>query len=543
MPPGPMLPANAGSPWTLEEEERLYDETRGEMPVAAIAAAHGRTTGAITARQRQMGLRDEDGRPISPLPEFRSALRSKGERRERKGEKRPDTPSPARERRQKRPSSSVLRAAGGGRKENPAAPQPALPSARPRDFPHDGDWLEKLWHALRHDVDAVLRDGRQPEAMAERAVDVALARLTPGDDFHPGAKLEELGATYGVTGERIRQVQIKAVRRLAWRVRQQGSLIAQVLKEMADSVPDEQAPLSWFATELARHDCRSGFMEFMLMAFLRRNGFPPKEARRLVEQAMSSLHRTRRAETPRRRRREAGDDVPERVRRANEFVLGILRRAVWPERLSGRSLDLAGFPALRDCRHEQSYYSRTLQRLVRYDSGGERRLIRALDVGTVVTQFAEQPVEIGYRLDGADRAYIPDLLVRTDTDLYFVIEIKARQRLADRTTLAKADAAANHLGERGIGYCLTDANGFGLDDLRALEPDDKFRRRLDALLRRDATVSRETFEGAFGRERQIWTYDQLQGAVLREGLRYDTRLIDHPHMAGRYIFDFTLRAG
>ena len=76
-----------------------------------------------------------------------------------------------------------------------------------------------------------------------------------------------------------------------------------------------------------------------------------------------------------------------------------------------------------------------------------------------------------------------------------------------------------------------------------LEPDDEFHRRLDALLRRHRTVTRETFEEAFGRERQIWTYDQLQNAVLWEGLRYDTRLIDHPRAAGRYIFDFRLRAG
>ena len=215
---------------------------------------------------------------------------------------------------------------------------------------------------------------------------------------------------------------------------------------------------------------------------------------------------------------------------------------MWPNHLNGQPLDLAGLPPLRDCRQEQPYYSRTLRRLVGYDSDGEKRLIRALDVGTVVTEFAEQPVEIGYRLDGADRTYIPDLMVRTDTDLYFVIEIKARQRLADRTTLVKAQAAASHLGARGIGYCLTDANGFGLDDLRALEPDDEFRHRLDELLRRNVTVTRETFEEAFGRERQIWTYDQLQSAVLREGLRYDTRLTDHPRIAGRYIFDFRLRA-
>lgn len=66
---------------------------------------------------------------------------------------------------------------------------------------------------------------------------------------------------------------------------------------------------------------------------------------------------------------------------------------------------------------------------------------------------------------------------------------------------------------------------------------------LDELLRRHGTVTHETFEGAFGHERQIWTCNQLQSAVLREGQRYDIRLIDHPRMASRYIFDFRLWAG
>lgn len=56
-------------------------------------------------------------------------------------------------------------------------------------------------------------------------------------------------------------------------------------------------------------------------------------------------------------------------------------------------------------------------------------------------------------------------------------------------------------------------------------------------------MTREAFEGAFGHERKIWTYDQLQSAVLREGLRYDIRLIDHPQMASRCTFDFRLRTG
>lgn len=531
-----MLPRNAGSPWTLEEEKRLYAETGNGLSVADIAADHGRTDGAITSRQRLMGLRDESGELSSPMPDFQSGLRRE--------DKREAAPSAGRKRRRKRGSSSVLRAVGGAWREPQAAAQPAEPLVWPEDFPGNGNWIEKLWHALRHDAQALLRDGPRPETNAERAIDIALTRLTPADDFHTAATLEELGARYGVVRERIRQIQIKVVRRLAGYVRQKKSLTAHVLKEMADDMPEdqEQAPLSWFATELARHGCRTAFTEFVLMAFVGLRAPSPKEARRLVAQAIPPFRRMRRAESSERRRHDVGGELSEQARKANAFVLDILKKAVWPERLNGRRLDLSGFPPLRDCRYERPYYSRTLKRLVQFDSMGERQLIRALDVCTVVTEFTEQPVKIGYQLDDRNRTYVPDLLVRTDTDLFFVIEIKARPQLADRETLAKAEAAQHHLGARGIGYCLTDKDGFGLDDLRALEPDDEFRRRLEELMRRNRTVRRETFEQTFGRENLQWAYDQLQSVVLREGLRYDTSMIDHPRMAKRTIFNFRLRA-
>lgn len=102
------------------------------------------------------------------------------------------------------------------------------------------------------------------------------------------------------------------------------------------------------------------------------------------------------------------------------------------------------------------------------------------------------------------------------------------------------EAAQAHLGQRGIGYCLVDASGFGLDDLRALEPDAMFKRQLDDLLRRNGALRRPAFEKAFDRERLRWAYDQLQGTVLRRGLRYETWLMPLSDDRNRYIFDFRL---
>ena len=121
-----------------------------------LPTSRRRTTGAISARHKHMALRNEEGQLIDPLPEFRSGTRPEKERRLKdEGEIRTETPSPARRRRRRRPASSVLRAAGAGRQERPTA----LPSTEsidwPQDFPRDGDWIEQLWYALRHDTQAL----------------------------------------------------------------------------------------------------------------------------------------------------------------------------------------------------------------------------------------------------------------------------------------------------------------------------------------------------------------------------------------------------
>lgn len=242
-----MLAGNVGSPWTLEEEN---EETVNGLAVAEIAAAHGRTTGGIRARQQQMGLRDEAGELTSPPPEFRSALRGENG----------GPPRAKRRRRSKRPVSSVLRAASSGSRETSQVGLDA-PVAWPEDFPHDGDWVEKLWRALRHDAEALLRKDGQVETRNERALNITLSRLTPDDDLHPWATMAALGEAYGVTRERIRQIEIKTLHLLTSRIQQTNSLTRRLLDEMADAAPGNvEASPSWFALEFARQDCRTAFM-------------------------------------------------------------------------------------------------------------------------------------------------------------------------------------------------------------------------------------------------------------------------------------------
>ncbi len=58
------LPANAGQPWTQEEEQHLLKGYRAGETIAQLAAAHSRSRGSIEARLQRLGAlpqRDVDG--------------------------------------------------------------------------------------------------------------------------------------------------------------------------------------------------------------------------------------------------------------------------------------------------------------------------------------------------------------------------------------------------------------------------------------------------------------------------------------------------
>ena len=59
-----------GKAWSVEEEQRLYDAFVNQSSLAAIAKAHGRTLGGIGSHLKLMGLLDEDGKKVVPVPDF-----------------------------------------------------------------------------------------------------------------------------------------------------------------------------------------------------------------------------------------------------------------------------------------------------------------------------------------------------------------------------------------------------------------------------------------------------------------------------------------
>ncbi len=75
-----------GKGWTVEEEQRLYDAFTRNESMSSIARGLGRTTEGMASHLKNMGLMDEEGLKIYPVPEFNptSAARKRNEKTENK---------------------------------------------------------------------------------------------------------------------------------------------------------------------------------------------------------------------------------------------------------------------------------------------------------------------------------------------------------------------------------------------------------------------------------------------------------------------------
>jgi hypothetical protein len=65
-----VLHPRQGKAWSVDEDRRLYDGFVGGQTTTALVSAHGRSAGGIRARLVRLGLIDENGVAIKPIPAF-----------------------------------------------------------------------------------------------------------------------------------------------------------------------------------------------------------------------------------------------------------------------------------------------------------------------------------------------------------------------------------------------------------------------------------------------------------------------------------------
>jgi len=104
-----------------------------------------------------------------------------------------------------------------------------------------------------------------------------------------------------------------------------------------------------------------------------------------------------------------------------------------------------------NARSTGKYPSWKMGRMIHWESINELNAFRLLDCDPNVTSYSEQPCQIVYVLDGAERVHYPDILVTTTTGKQ-LWEVKHRSNASEPEVLARANFLSRTLPSWGYEY-------------------------------------------------------------------------------------------
>ena len=329
-----------------------------------------------------------------------------------------------------------------------ASPSGGLPPLRPAS----GD-VDAMASALADRVEAILEARRG--ASSKREADIVNSRLLAAPDGV--VSLQHLGGTYGVTRERIRQLQERILRRclpLAF------AGATEQLRALA-ATHGEAAPVE-FARAFSELDLAHILRNRLRAEAWRRTRTPLmslKAAKATMSRAAVSLER----EVRRHLREEA------RAGRLERHVDFILDGMEWP----CAPLDETALKAFHFDRDADSwgrlepFGPSRLGNDLSTESQLEMSYLKALEASQLVASVKTQALRLPFAK--GERGYHPDFLVTFHNGRKAVIEIKGHGFLATVPTLFKRAVARAHLLPLGIAFRLVGDRGEDLASLAARE--------------------------------------------------------------------------
>lgn len=499
-------PSRHGASWSEREERTLYDLTSQGLALSDICSQLQRARGGILARQVVLGLRKErNGDLVSPLPPFAPISNR----------------SPAKRLEQQPKLNKVPILAEQGTEKAGV---------------NLGDPVASLWAGLEADISDFIE--RKARDHGTRNAQIVRARLSPSEVTHEQPTLQELGDTFGISRERVRQIEEKAVRILRTRIRGKKGYVFSVLHQYRSLHEDlsEQEYYRWFFRVLLQEKVSASFANFVLSGMGSVDGLSSIHIQALQSNYRAAVLELERSVAAENRERLRADDE---TGRADNFVKEVLLKSTFSGNFAASDVQLSSFPKLRPCKGAREVFSKILGRAVQWESWGERKFIESLDRSSIVREFAEQSAQVNFTHEGQNRTYFVDILLRTVEDLTVAVEIKSPVMLADHDVLLKARAATEAFGDRGIGYVLVDADGRTPNDIAKIEPSDSLKSILRECLRSSGKVTMDDLRMHLGQWPTKEISDQIQSLVLRHNLDYRVRLTPDPisgKLGRRYSF-------
>lgn len=441
------LPTRHGAPWESEEFHQLVSGIEQGLTLAQLADRHQRTPGSISSAAIRLippALRpDSHARSVDVLARYL---------RETEGVDRQSL-------------VSAVCPAPVARKAIDPAQDPASRSTLAGQRVPSGAKVSR-----EVDYTQAVDTGKEFTANAESLVDdatscadvimlvsAAVASLPKerdrdalgmrlGVDGQP-LTLAEIGAEWGVSRERVRQIQERAFRRLATRARKEGTPGASLKRLLEPACASLDALATWLFD--ATH---SGFEIPPGLAakfILRTAGFPNAKAME-VTALLLAIERSRKAKLSELDRSRAS------VERIESVINGWLEHSDWPVAITPPppAAQLSAQREVNDSDIAGSFYSHKLDRTVQYESGLELEILTLLERSGRVAYYQEQPALIPYTFKGRRRKYYPDLFVATADGRGLLVEVKPTESMALSINRAKADAGRAWAHARGWGWLV-----------------------------------------------------------------------------------------
>lgn len=303
---------------------------------------------------------------------------------------------------------------------------PPDPVAPPSDPVELAEWLQgRMGAAL---------DARQHRILTRRY----------GLDGESIAILDVLGGQLGISRERVRQIQVQALRKLLARLRRDptGEAIRRFL--LAEADPRRAAPWALLAQEVwPGAPVQAGGFLFVLAA-------GTSKARQQWDELLAKWNRELEAEARATRVRMRRENA---TARGGDRLAAMINDCWWPAvPRTGRPATLA---ATRVPRRDEDltieWSSAKLGRKLLCDSLLERRFFELCELAADIDRYCEQPVRIEYVLAGRHRVYHPDALVHLTDGRMVLVEVKPLYQASLLRNLSKWSAAREWCREHGIG--------------------------------------------------------------------------------------------
>jgi hypothetical protein len=269
-----------------------------------------------------------------------------------------------------------------------------------------------------------------------------------GLDGEPGLTLAAVGAEFGVTRERIRQLQVRQLQLARRRTGRsgRGAVLREVICGLADRGGQSRgAALDEIAGLVFPESGRN--LRLHVLAMLA--GYPARDRARLADQAARARDQQQAA------RREQAAQA-----RAGQRLQRLLAAAQWPPRPAAWHGDGRGeyqrTREVSDRENSGQFRSAKLGRAVAYESGLEHRFLQLCEDSPDVTWYQEQPLIIPYTYAGTWRDYHPDVLVQLADGRRLLAEMKHLFEMATGLSQAKHAAAWRWCTAHGAGLVITD---------------------------------------------------------------------------------------